>query len=172
MKKYSKQKGFTLIELLLYMGILSILLMVLVGLFGGIVNVNLESQATSAVSSDGRYMLERMTYDVRQATSISTPAVGSTSATVQFTKADGKTYTYMLTAGQNGQENLVLSDGTNTDQLNSYGTSVSNLAFTRLATTGTTGNTTITVAFTLTSTIRDQKGYQQENFQTTIGTRW
>lgn len=172
MKKQDKQKGFTLIELLLYMGILSILLMVLVGLFGSIVNVNLESQATSAVSSDGRYMLGRMTYDLRQATSISQPAVGSTSATLQFSKADGKTYTYTLSAGQNGQENVMLSDGTNTDQINSYGTSTSNLSFTRLITTGTSRNTAITISFTLTSTIHDQKGYQQENFQTTIGTRW
>lgn len=172
MKKLSKQKGFTLIELLLYMGILSILLMVLVGLFGGIVNVNLESQATSAVSSDGRYMLERMSHDIRQAASISQPPAGSAGSTLQFTKSDGKTYTYTLSTGQNGQENVVLSDGTNTDQINSYGTSVSNLSFTRLATTGTSGNTAITISFILTSTIHDQKGYQQENFQTTVGTRW
>ena len=48
-----KQKGFSLVELLLYMGLFSILLASLMQLFGAIIAVRLESEATSAVLQDG-----------------------------------------------------------------------------------------------------------------------
>lgn len=168
--RVKRERGFTLIELLLYMGIFSTLLMVLVQLFGTIVNVNLESQATASVSQDGRYILNEMAYTIRQANTIVAPSgygSGNGSSQLQFTTAGGKTYTYSLSSN-----NLMLSDGISSEQLNSYGTSVSNLSFTRLKTSGTTGDNTITISFTLTSTIRDQKGYQQKDFQTTIGKRF
>lgn len=166
-----QQRGITLVELLLYMGIFSILLMVLVELFGTIVNVNLEAQSTSAVSQDGRFILNRITYDVRQAKTFTQPASAGASGTVlQFTTSGGTTYKYWLSGNNLMLDNLTVSPNTS-DQLNSVGTTVSNLSFTRVQTTGTSGKNTITVSFTLTSTTRDQKGYQTENFQTTIGMR-
>lgn len=174
LKKRSLQRGVTLIELLLYMGIFSILLMVFVQLFGTIVNVNLESQATSAVSQDGRYIVNQITDTIRQANTFTQPAgFGSANAgsTLQFTTTSGTTYTYMLSADPVGQKKLLLSDGVTTEQLNSAGTTVSNLSFTRLTTSGTSGESSVTISFTLTSTTREQKGYQQENFQTTVGKR-
>lgn len=164
------EHGTTLIELVLYMGIFSTLLMVLVELFGSIVSVNLESQANAAVSQDGRYLLNEMSYTIRQTKSISQPAgYGSANAgsTLQFTTTNGKTYTYSLSG-----QNLMINDGTSAEQLNSVGTTVSNLSFTRLKTSGTSGEDTVTVSFTLTSTTREQKGYQQKSFQTTVGRRW
>jgi Tfp pilus assembly protein PilE len=173
-KKSNYQSGVTLIELLLYMGIFSLLLMVFVQLFGGIVNVNLESQASSAVSQDSRYILNQMTYTLRQAKTIAQPAgfgTANAGSQLQFTTSGGTTYTYSLSADPVGQQKLMLSDGVNVEQLNSAGTTISNLLFTRLQTTGTSGESTVTISFTLTSTTRAQKGYQQETFQTTVGKR-
>lgn len=170
-KKKSSQCGVTLIELLLYMGIFSMLLMVLVELFGMIVNVNLESQATSAVSQDGRYILNQMTYTIRQAKTFTLPSgLGTTNAgsQLQFTTTGGTTYTYTLSSDPVGQQKLMVSDGVSSEELNSARTTVSSLLFTRLSTTGTSGKSTVTISFTLTSTTREQKGYQQESFQTTI----
>ncbi len=172
--KKNSQQGVTLIELLLYMGIFSILLMVLVQLFGTIVNVNLESQATAAVSQDGRYILNQMAYTIRQAQTFTVPSgFGTTNAgsQLQFTTTGGTTYTYSLSTDPVGQQKLMVSNGISSEQLNSVGTTVSNLSFTRLKTSGTSGKNTITISFTLTSTTVEQKGYQQENFQTTVGTR-
>ena len=160
------QKGVTLIELLLYMGIFSTLLTVLVQLFGTIINVNLESQANAAVSQDGRYILNELTYTIRQANTISAPSgygTANAGGTLTFTTS-GKTYSYTVS-----NNNLVVNDGTSTEQINSYGTTVSNVSFTRLKTSGTTGENTITLSFTLTSTTKEQKGYQTKSFQTTVG---
>ena len=166
-------KGFTLIELLLYLGIFSALLMVLVQLFGSIVTVNLESQANAAVSQDGRFILNEMSYTIRQANTFAAPSVGTTNSgsQLQFTTTGGKTYTYALSSDPAGQQKLLISDGVSSEQLNSTGTTVSNLSFTRLQTTGTSSSTTITISFTLTSTTRETSGFHQENFQTTVGKR-
>lgn len=172
--KKNSQSGVTLIELLLYMGIFSMLLMVLVQLFGAIVNVNMEAQSTSAVSQDGRYILNEMTYTLRQAKTFALPAgLGSANAgtQLQFTTTGGTTYTYTLSSDPVGQQKLMISDGVSSEQLNSEGTTVSNLSFTRLATSGTSGKSTVTISFTLTSTTRAQKGYQQETFETTVEKR-
>jgi len=171
------RRGFTLIELLLYMGIFSTLLMVFVQLFGTIVTVNLESQATGAVSQDGRYILNQMTYTLRQASTYTTPSLyGSANQTnsLTFTTQDGTTYTYQLVNDtvDATKKDLQITDGSGNYRLNSYGTTVSNLSFTKLhTTTSTKTTTTITVSFTLTSTTKDQKGNQQETFSTTIGGR-
>lgn len=173
-KKRNFQRGITLIELLLYMGIFSLLLMVFVQLFGTIVNVSLESQATSAVAQDGRYMLNQITSTLHQANTITQPSglgVANAGSTLQFTTQDGVTYTYSLSSDPVGQKKLLLSDGVTTEQINSAGTTVSNLSFTRLETSGTSGESTVTVSFMLTSTTREQKGYEQKTFTTTVGQR-
>ena len=173
----SHEYGFSLIELILYMGFFSTLLMVLVQLFGSIVNVNLESQANAAVSQDGRYILNQMTYTLRQASTYTLPAAFGTnnaSTQLQFTTLGGKTYTYALSSDPVGQKKVIVTDtgvGGSTEQLNSTGTTVSNLFFTRLKTTGTSGKNTISISFTLTSTARDTKGTRQETFTTTVGGR-
>jgi len=177
--KKSSQKGITLIELLLYMGIFSILLGVLVQLFGTIVNVSLESQANSSVSQDGRYILSRITYDVRQAdvTKITSPAVYGVQnpaiQVLQFTTIDGTIYKYWMSGNNLMLDNLTVIPNTSY-QVNSYGTSVSNLSFTRMKSTTTTSTpkNIITVSFTLTSTTIESGNRQRVgNFQTTIGTR-
>jgi prepilin-type N-terminal cleavage/methylation domain-containing protein len=68
------KKGFTLVEMLIYMGLLTIFLAVIGNIFFSIIDLQLESQATSSVSESGRYLLSRISYDVRRAQSITTPA--------------------------------------------------------------------------------------------------
>ncbi|MDE2025407.1 MAG: prepilin-type N-terminal cleavage/methylation domain-containing protein [Patescibacteria group bacterium] len=173
------QKGITLVELLLYMGIFSTLLMVLVQLFGSIVSVNLESEANSSVSQDGRYILNRLSYDIRQAvaSSITAPAgLGTANAgsTLSFNSSGGQAYTYFLSSDVDhpGLKDIDVTTGGNTDRLNSIGTTISNLQFILMKSTATTTpKYIVTVSFTLTSTTREQKGYQTKNFQTTVGTR-
>lgn len=171
------QRGVTLIELILYMGIFSSLLMVLVQLFGTIVNVNLEAQSTSAVAQDGRFILTRFAYDMRRTQSISSPSslqLGVQNPVIQvlqFTTTDGTQYKYSLSGSNLMLTNLSVVPNT-VDQINSAGTTVSGISFTRLATSGTSGTNTITMSFTLTSTVtRAGRGTEQKSFQTTVGTR-
>src|SRR3990172_6790072 len=52
----NSRRGFTIIELILYMGMLSILLAVLSQIFVSILNVQLESQSSSSIEQDSRYI--------------------------------------------------------------------------------------------------------------------
>lgn len=156
-------KGTTLVELMMYMGLLVILLSILTTIFVQIIDAQLESQASSAVEQDGRYMLAKLMYDINSADAILSPALGNTGISMQLSKG-GKTYTYILN-GENLQESSLL--GTNV--LNSYDASVSALTFQQLGKTG--GKNSVQVTFTLTSKVRRQSGFEVRNFQSTGGIR-
>lgn len=161
----SSQLGMTLIELIIYMGLLSIFLVVLTSVFSSIINVQLESKSVSSVEEDGRYLLNRLTYDLRRASSITTPAsIGGSGSTLALV-IDGSTYTY----SQNGT-NLQLVSPAGTDIINSIDTQISNLNFRRIG--NVSGKNTIVVSFTITSAIKKMGNVAEtKDIQTTIGVR-
>ncbi len=161
--KAIQQKGSTLIEMLIYMGVFSVLIGVLSTIFGAILDVQLESQGTSRVDQDGRYILARLSHDIEDATGITTPSSpGQTSSTLQIA-VNSINYTY----GLDGSGNLQLTVPSGTDRLNSQGIVVSGLSFTRLGNGG--ANDTIRVNYTVTSTIQSPSGPDARTFQTTLG---
>lgn len=162
MKKLNK--GFTLIELIMSMGIMAILIGVMTGIFGSTIDASLDSQATSGVDQDGRFIVARLAYDMQRASQIVTPAVpGSTTNPSLTIKINSIDYTYSLS----GSGNLQLTDNTGPNNLNSNTTQVSNLTFQRLGIGDTTD--TVQVKFKLTSRIRETKGSETKDFQTTLG---
>lgn len=166
-KKINSQKGFTIIELLLYMGIFTILLTVTLQMFGSIFDIQLESQATSSVEVDGKFILSRFSYDLSRAQSISVPLSPGNSDPTLSIIISGQTFTYSLNSG-----NLLLQNGgTGTiDQLNSVETSVSDVSFLRLV-GGSGGKDVIQMSFTLTSQVAQRSGKEVTTFQTTAGVR-
>lgn len=113
---------------------------------------------------DAGYLTDDHWASFATGTTLSGPTAG-----IKFTTTDGTIYQYVL-SGNNLDLNNITA-GT-TDQINSSGTTVSGLAFTRLATSGISGTNTITMSFTLTSTVtRAGRGTEQKSFQTTVGTR-
>ena len=165
-KVFKNNKGFTLVETLLYIGIFSILIVILFQLLSSIFDVQLESQSTSSVSMDGRFILNRFNYDIGQATSISIPSLGTSGQTLRFLTG-GTTYTYSLT---NGNVTLTSSPSESVDQLNGFNTTVSNINFLRLGDVNGK-NDIITFSFTLTSKTVKRGGASAQNFRTTIGIR-
>ena len=164
---FKNNKGFTLIELLIFMGIFSILLVALFEMFGAIFDVQLESQSTSAVAVDGRYITNKLTVDIKNAISVTTPSSGSQGASLVI--SDGvTTYTYVLS---NGNLNLTNSTLGTTDQLNSVNTKVTSLNFLRLSDTNSQNRNTITATFTINSTTKKRSGVVAETFKFTAGTR-
>jgi len=167
-KNIKKEEGFTLIELILFMGIFSILILALFQLLTSVFDVQLEAQSTASVAQDGRYILNRFTYDVKNSTSIVTPSTsGITSQSLVM--SDGTTtYTYSLSNG-----NLMLTNSTlgTTDQLNSVNTKVSNISFLRLSDTSSQNINTVTATFTLDSTTIRRNGTNTEVFKATAGIR-
>lgn len=163
----NSNKGFTLIELLLFMGIFSILMIVLFQLFISIFDVQLESQSVASVTQDGRFIVNKLTYDIKNATSVTMPAAGASSQTLVI--SDGTTtYTYEL---DNGNLNLTNSTLGTIDRLNSINTSVSDINFLRLADTQGQNTNSITVNITLVSEIIKRGGPNSQSFTFTAGTR-
>jgi type II secretory pathway pseudopilin PulG len=160
-------KGFTLIELLLFMGIFSVLMVVLFQLFIAVFDVQLESQSTSFVAQDGRFILNKLTADIKNATSVTTPAIGNQGANLVI--SDGTTtYTYALS---NGNLNLTNSTLGTTDQLNGVNTTVASINFLRLADTNSQNRNTITINVTINSKVIRRNGVNSEVFNLTVGTR-
>jgi len=158
-------KGFTLIELLIYIGLLSIFLVVLSQIFGSVLDAQLESQSTSAVHRDGRFILSKLTYDVHRANSIVLPAsLGASSTSLQLDISGINTYSL-----NNG--NLELTNSLGTNNLNSADTTVSNLNFTRIGNSVANAKNTVRITYTITSKIVRPKGLETKDFQTTIGIR-
>lgn len=164
MIKNNFQRGFTIVEMLLYMGLLSIFLMVLTDLFVNILDVKSGSEATSSVEQDSRYILARLSYDINQATSISQPASIGGSGAILMMVVGGNTYTYAV----NGA-NLQLTNNLGANNLNSSGSSVSGLSFQRIGNSG--GKDTIKIDFILNSTTARTGGNEIRTFTTTIGRR-
>jgi hypothetical protein len=122
-------------------------------IFVSVLDVQLGSEATSAVEQDGRFVLMRMLYDVHRATAVLIPAVAGQSASQLQLNIGGVTYTYAV----NGN-NLQLVNNLGTSQLNSFNTVVSDLAVNRVG-------DTVGISFTVTSQSL------VKSFQTAVGLR-
>jgi len=162
------QTGTSLVEIVIYMAMFSVLLILLLQMFTSILNAQLESQATSEVAIDGRFILSRLAKDIRSANTIVVPSlygVNGQGSTLRIIGA-GVDYTYSLNSG-----NIVLTNNITTVSgvLNSVDTTVTSLTFTKLGTSGE--KSTIQTNFTLNSIARKQTGVESKTFQTTIGTR-
>jgi type II secretory pathway pseudopilin PulG len=164
LKIYS-QKGTTIVELLLYMGILSILLTTLTSIFISALDVQSESNATSAVEQDGNYILARLDYDIHRAQSISIPpSNGATSSGFQVL-VDGANYTYTIDGN-----NLILTNNIGANNLNNYGTSISNFSVERFGNTGGKENT-LKINFTVTGREQRVSKLETKDFETNISLR-
>lgn len=179
MKKNIKnsQKGFTMIELLLYMGIFSILLVVLMQLFTAILDVHLGSQATSSVDQDGNYILARLSYDIRNGSDITVsipPTIVSTckwpdNPTCQLQITGTPTNTYTI----NSAGSILINS---TDPLNSVNTKITKITFTKLLNSVSAYDLnpkpSVQIMLTIQSnTLRRGGVIQTKDFQTTIGVR-
>ncbi len=157
-------RGFSLVELIIVMGLMTIFMVVLTDIVVAVSNVQTESEATSSVSEDGRFILARLSYDIQRANSITTPAsLGGTSVSLAIV-IGGVTQTYALSGG-----NLQLTNNLGTSNLNGSETTISALSFTRRGNIG--GKDTITLSFTVTSQVLQNSGAEVKTYTTTVGRR-
>ncbi len=166
------QKGFTLIELILYVGLTAILLTSMSQVFLAVVGIRLESQNTTSVQQDGRYIIARMTYDIRRAKSIVTPELGQTlSGMALVIEEDG--VDVLHTYAVSGDGDVMLASGSSSAQLNSAGARVAELFITRLGNSGSISdaNDTLKIALTLEDVSEVNAGAQRLELQSTVGLR-
>lgn len=160
----SNSDGFTLVELAIYMGLLMIVIVVLTEIFTMILESQLTTENDANVSNDGRFIYTRFIYDVNRADSILTPSsLGSSSAALELT-IDGEDYSYLL-----DNDNLIASNSSGFYQLNGYGTTISDLQFTKIG--NASGKPTVRINFTVTGNIDRNGRIETKEFQTTAGLR-
>lgn len=136
--KYSA--GVTLVELLISMGLLSILLIVVTGIFTSALSLQLISEAESSTKQDSQFILNRLQYDVARSTSVVSPAtIGNTQSSMTL-NINGENWVYSL---QNG--NLIVTNAQGTFALNGYLSTVSQFDVTRVGNVGGTGAVQITL---------------------------
>lgn len=159
-----RRPAFTLVELMLYVALVSIFILTLTDIFVAILNTKVESEATNAVEQDSRFIIARLSYDIRRATQITTPANPGDTPTTTLTSIAGvpPSYSYTLDTA-NG---ILKLDGV---PLNSSETKISGLSFQKLGNVG--GKETITVQFTITSQTTPSGGAETKTYKTTIGRR-
>lgn len=162
--KLRTNNGFTLVELIIYMGLLSVLLLVFTDIFTSILDTQLSSRNTSSVADDGRYIYSRFIYDVNRAQTIIEPSSYGIPSSQMTITIDGQNYTYSLT-----NNNLMLTDPNGSYALNSSGSQVTSLQFTKVG--ATSKKDTVQINFTIKGSIPNHGIIDQEVFQTTAGTR-
>lgn len=161
----SHRSGFSIIEMLIYIGIVSVFLVVLGGLFVSILTAQLDAQSTSSIDQDNRYIQARMAYDIHRADNILTPAALGTPASSFSLDIGGVTYTYSII---NNQLNLTASG--NTQSLTSYASQVSGFTVTRLG--NVAGKQSLQISYTLTSLVSTlNQTSQVRNVTTTVAVR-
>ena len=144
------QRGVTLIELMITMGLLSIFLVILTTIFTSSVDMQIQTTSYAAVTSDGRYSLARLAYDIRRASAITTPtAAGDTGSSLTLT-IDGTDYTYAIDSNR-----LALTVGGDTSYLTTDKTVTSALSFHKL---GNGSQESVQYSFTVTG----NAGHQDE----------
>jgi len=153
-------RGFTLTELLLYMGLTVIFLGVLTDIFVTTLDVKKESEATSAVEIDGRFIFLRLMYDVNHADGVTAPAALGESSTILTLDLDGVSDTFSFT-----NDNLTLNGA----KLNSSESKISAGSFQKLG--NVDGKASVQIKFTVTSVTQRPKGPELRDYQITLSTR-
>jgi len=156
--------GMTLVELLIYMGLLTIFILIFSTIISGTLDSFLRSQTTSSVAQDGRYIYTRFLYDVGRATGITTPLqLGDWGTTLQLTTPSG-TIVYALSG-----DTLNLTDSNGTLTLHEQDTKITSLTFTRVGNSG--GKHTVRLNFTISTRSQGAGANETKTFQTAGGLR-
>lgn len=163
-RKYIKSLGFSLVELIIYMGLSTVILTVITGLFISVLESQTKSQVTSAMEQDGQYILSKITYEIYQADEITTPAsLGEQGSQLQVTTS-GQPISFQL-----NDQTLSITKNSVTSQLHSSLTQVTEFQVSRLG--NVDGLQAISILFTLDSLNQTASSAQTKQYQTTVSLR-
>ncbi len=81
--------GYTLIELLLYISMIGILLSAVTVFFATTADARIKNQTISEVNDQGAYVMDYIAQTIRNATDITAPTIGTSSASLTLTVPTG-----------------------------------------------------------------------------------
>lgn len=139
------KKAFTLVEIILYIGLVSIMLLVITSFFGVMIQSRLRNQAIADVNEQGVQVMQIILQTVRNATAINAPTPGNseTSLSVNVNGAGLSPSVFSLNSGA-----IQITEGAGSAvTLSSNRVILTSLTFTNLTRSGTPG--AVRVQFTL-----------------------
>lgn len=160
--KHHGQRGTTLVEVILTMGLLAGFLVILTTIFTESVDTQSQTTSYAAITTDGRYVLARLNYDLRRASAITAPAALGDSGSSLTLTINGDDYTYAISSGR-----LALTVDGNTDYLTADNDTVSGLSFQKLGNSG--GVESVRYSFTISSS--SAHNTDSQTFTSTAGLR-
>ena len=149
------RKGFTLIELILYIAIVTIMVSSLIPFAWSVIEGGTKSATEQEVSSNGRYIMERIKYEIRRASGITSVSLTSLS----LTNFAPDTTTVIDYSGGNVRIN---KNGTGVINLNSNDVTIQNLWFTNYTSGSVTKNVQVNM------TLRSNFAQTRQEYQMTV----
>lgn len=161
-KRTDFAKGFTLIELLLYVGIASVILLVISLFINMLLQSRVKNNAIAEVEQQGSQAMYTILRVARNANSVTSPTIGLTGNTLTLT-VPSPALTPSVVSLSNGELSLV--EGINQPaSLVNDSVTVSSLLFENLSQPGTVG--TVRVSFVV--TYKNPSGRNEYDFEKTF----
>lgn len=158
MKQFNN-RGFTFIELILYISIVTIMLTALIPFAWNVIEGGVKSSVEQEVFSQARYVSERIKYEIRRSSGIT--SVGATGISLTNFPPDTTTVIDLFS-----EKVRINKNGTGPITLNSDDTKVTNLTFTDYT---SSDQKTKHIGFTL--TVEANFASQRHEFQETVTLR-
>ena len=158
-QQYNNNLGFTFIELILYISIVTIMLTAIIPFAWNIIGSGVKSSTEQEVFSQARYVSERLKYEIRRASGIT--SVGATSISLTNFSPDTTTVIDLFS-----EKARINKNGTGAVNLNSDDTKVTDLTFTDYT---SLDQKTKHIGFTL--TISSNYSGQRQEFKETVTLR-
>lgn len=159
-----RQAGYTLIELLLYVAIVGMLLASITLFFGIVADARVKNQTVSEVNDQAVSAMDYMTQTIRNASSITSPSVGTSGASLTLVVPTGSLSPTVFNL--NGTTLQVKEGAASAVALTSSDVHITSLVFKNLTKTSTNG--IVQISFTM---IRaNPNGRNEYDFQKTFTT--
>jgi len=163
-------KGFTLIELLLYVAIVGTLLIAISLFFGIAADARLKNQSVSEVNQQGTAAMEYIVQTLRNATSISAPAIGVTAASLTAVVPTGSLSPTIFDRSA-GNALQVKEGAAAVVPLTSPDVQISNLAFDNMSRSATVEVVQISFTVSRVNTIGRNEYDYQKTFTSSVALR-
>lgn len=120
------KKGFSLVELMLFMALSGVFLAMTGQLLKSAIDFKLETTSSSAADLAGQFIYNRISYDLRRASSILVPASAGGTGTTLSLVINGQTHTYTLLNNR-----LLLTTPNGVEDISDSGVIVENFTVTK-----------------------------------------
>lgn len=173
MRPLQPQSGYTLIELLLYAAMLSMVLMVVVAFFGTTLEARVKNQSITEVNDQAMAVMDYLTRTIHNASSITTPAVGSSGQTLTLAMADTNLNPTIFSLTGTTPTTLQVKEGSGAQTpLTNDKVQLSNLSFNNLSRPSTPGIIQITFTLSRVNPASRNEFTYQKNFTTSAELAW